>query len=221
MVLSLRTAFDRSFNEICTDLNRMTQLVESAIEKSLYALKKRDQELAKQILLDDDQIDNLRYRIEEACLELIATQQPIAGDLRAVVAVMHIVVEIERIGDYATGIGKTVILMYEEPLLKTLKKIFKMGDVGKQMLSDSVQAFLSRDVERAREIAKKDQEVDEMYQAVFNRLVEVMAHKPEMVTRATYLMWCAHNLERIADRVTNIAERTIFMATGDFRELNS
>ena len=132
---------------------------------------------------------------------------------------MNIVVELERIGDYAAGIAKTVLRMRHEPLLKTFKKIFKMGEPQPADALDSLQAFLEQDAERARQIAGMDPEMDQLYQDVFDRLVEVMAKDPEVVTRAIYLMWIAHNLERIADRVTNIAERTIFVTTGEMTEL--
>lgn len=217
---SLRMAFDREFGEICDDLVAASQLVDAAIERSMQALTERNVDLARQVIAHDEKVNALRFKIEEACLVLIATQQPIAGDLRAVITAIHIVVEIERMGDHAAGIAKTVVLMEDEPLLKTFKKIPRMGELSRQMLADCVQAFLKRDAAWAREIANQDEKMDALYRAVFDRLVGVMAQKPELVTRATYLMWCAHNLERIADRVTNIAERIIFMMTGTMQELN-
>jgi len=129
------------------------------------------------------------------------------------------IVEMERIGDYAAGIARTVIMMQEEPLLKTFKKYQKMADICRKMLSDSIQAYLTRDQEMARGIAAKDQEIDDLYLKIFERLIKIMAKEPNMVTRCTYLMWCAHNLERIADRVSNINEQTIFMTTGLLSEL--
>ena len=219
MTSVLRSTFDREFDEICADLVKMAQMIDWAIENALKALVERDHQLAEQVRANDEQVNAVRFKVEEACLVTIATQQPAAGDLRAVITAMHLAVEMERIGDYAAGIAKTVILMEEEPLLKTLKKIPRMGELSRQMLADSIQAFLKRDVAWAQEIASHDDEVDELYRSVFNKLVEKMAKEPELVTRATYLMWCAHNLERIADRVTNIAERIIFMTTGSLREL--
>ena len=215
------TAFDREFDEICSALVAMSAEVRQAIGQSMVALHECDTELAKKVIAEDEQVNALRFKIEEACLEVIATRQPIAGDLRAVVAAMYIVMEMERMGDHAAGIAKTVTMMDEEPLLKTLKKIGKMGELSQTMLADCVQAFLNRDAAWAREIAQQDSKMDSLYSAVFNRLVKLMAHKPEMVTRATYLMWCAHNLERIADRVTNIAERIHFMVTGDLCEFKA
>jgi phosphate transport system protein len=214
-----QSAFDREFEQITDELQAIYRLVEQAIARSMQALESIDNKLAKQIIEEDAQVNLMRYRIEEACLALIATKQPAARDLRKVIGVMNIVVEIERIGDYAAGIAKTVVRMRHEPLLKTFKKIFKMGDLSQQMLSDSLQAFLDQDVERARQIANMDPEMDQLYQDVFNRLVEEMAKDTEVVTRAIFLMWIAHNLERIADRVTNIAERTIFVTTGEMTEL--
>ena len=214
-----QSAFDREFGQITDKLQIICGLVEGAIARSMQALEEADSKLAKQIIEEDAQINILRYRIEEDCLALIATKQPAARDLRQVIGVMNIVVELERIGDYAAGTARTVVRMRHEPLLKTFKKIFKMGTLSQQMLSDSLQAFLNQDSERARLIAAMDPEMDQLYQEVFDRLVEVMAKDPEIVTRAIYLMWIAHNLERIADRVTNIAERTIFVTTGEMTEL--
>jgi phosphate transport system protein len=214
------TAFDREYQVITTDLVRMSEMVSTAIEQSIQALTEQDVTLAQQVIDNDEQVNALRFRLEEECLTLIATRQPIAGDLRRVIGVLHIIDEIERMGDHAAGIAKTVLRMKDEPLAKVLKKIPKMAEVSRQMLADSIQAFLTRDAAWARLIAERDVEMDQLYKDVFNRLVEVMGEKKGMVTRATYMMWCAHNLERIADRVTNIAERVIFMTTGDLHELN-
>ena len=216
-----QTAFDREFDGILTDVVTMAQMVEQAIKRSMKALYENDAPLAHKIIAEDSIVNELRYKVESECLALIATKQPTAGDLRAVIAAMHIVVELERMGDHVKGIAKTVIMMEEEPLLKTFKKIRKMGDLSYEMLNGAIEAFVERDAEKARVIAMRDPEVDDLYHAVFEKLVKVMAHKPELVTRATYLMWCSHNLERIADRVTNIAERVIFMATGTYGDLDN
>jgi phosphate transport system protein len=221
MLQSHQTPFDREFDEILTDVQTMARKVEQAIKRSMKALYNNDTTLANQIIAEDAEINELRYKVESGCLALIATQQPTAGDLRAVIAAIHIVVEIERMGDHVKGIAKTVIMMEEEPLLKTYKKIRKMGNLSYEMLNGAVEAFIERDAEKAQVIAMRDPEMDNLYHAVFNKLVKVMAHNPEQVTRATYLMWCSHNLERIADRVTNIAERVIFMATGTFGDLDN
>jgi phosphate transport system protein len=220
MTPSLRATYDREYDMICQDLVLMGQKVENAIEQAMTALVETDIPLAKEVMSNDEQINQLQYKIEEACLVLIATQQPTASDLRSVIAVMHIVIELERIGDHAAGIAKAVVKMAEEPMLKTLKKVIKMADLSEKMLQDCLQAFVKRDIEWARKIAAQDSEMDGMYRSVFEKLVEIMAENKKLIARATYLMWCGHNLERIADRVTNIAEQVIFMSTGDKGELN-
>jgi phosphate transport system protein len=195
-------------------------MVDQAIARALESLQNRDQSLAKQVIEEDEEINTLRFKIEEACLALIATQQPAAHDLRAVIAAMSIVIDMERMADHASGIAKTVIRMGDEPLLKPLIDIPLMVQLARNMLSGSLRAFVEQDAESARSIASQDDEMDILYRAIFDELVEIMSHKPDSVERATYLLWCAHNLERIGDRVTNIAERVVFVSTGDMRELN-
>jgi phosphate transport system protein len=220
MSVHLRSTFDREFGAIQQMLLEMGSMLDWAIDRAMFSLKHTDQEQAQAIIEMDERVNELRYKIEEACLTLIATQQPAASDLRAVIAAIHIAVEMERMGDHAAGIAKTVILMSEEPLLKTIKKIPKMAELSRQMLADCLQAYVLRDADWARRIAAQDAKMDQLYKAVFDRLIEIMAKKTELIPRATYLSWTAHNLERIADRVTNIAERIIFMTTGDVKELN-
>ena len=214
----VQTFFDQEFSKISSNVLSMGDLVNQAIDHALIALVEQKAKIAQGVINGDKEINNLRFRIEEACVELLATQQPAAGDLRAVIASMHIAVELERMGDYAAGIAKTVILMKEEPLLKIIKKIPHMGELGRSMLTDCLQAYTDRDAEKARQVVALDAEMDQLYHSVFERLVELMAEKPDIVFRATYLMWCAHNLERIADRAINIAERIVFMVTGDLGE---
>ena len=217
---SLWTTFDREFAQIQESLLKMGSMVDQAIALSLESLQNRDRALAKQVIDDDEEINAIRFKIEDACLALIATQQPAASDLRSVVAVITIVINMERMADHAAGIAKTVILMGDEPLLKPLIDIPRMVRLAQDMLSEVLQAFVEHDADSARAIAVRDDEMDHLYQAIFEELLEIMADKPDSVTRATYLLWCAHNLERIGDRVTNIAERVIFVSTGDMRELN-
>ena len=214
----VETFFDQEFKKISADVVNMGGLVEQAINHAMLALVEQKGKLAESVISSDKEINHLRFTVEEACVELLATQQPAAGDLRAVIASMHIAVELERMGDHAAGIAKTVVLMKEEPLLKTLKKIPRMGELSRSMLVDCLQAYTDRDAEKARQVVALDSEMDQLYHSVFERLVQLMAEKPDIVFRATYLMWCAHNLERIADRVINIAERIVFMVTGDLGE---
>jgi phosphate transport system protein len=195
-------------------------MIDEAIQDSISSLQARDRVLAQEVVEGDEQINNLRFEIEEACLKLIATQQPAARDLRAVIAAMNIVVDLERMGDHASGIANTVIRMGDEPLLKPLIDIPRMANIALEMLRGSLKAFVDVDAEAAKAIAPRDEEMDYLYRAIFDELVGIMANNPEGVERATYLLWTAHNLERIGDRVTNIAERVVFMSTGDIEELN-
>lgn len=216
----LRATYDREYAHVQGQVLKLGELVDQAIALSLKCLQERDQALAQQVIDDDEAVNELRFYIEEECLALIATQQPTASDLRAVIAAMNIVTDMERMGDHAAGIAKTVIKMGDEPLLKPLIDIPKMAALAREMLGTSLKAFIKRDAASARRVAKQDDEIDALYKAIFDELVEIMSHKPDAVERATYLLWCAHNLERIGDRVTNIAERAIFMSTGDMKELN-
>jgi phosphate transport system protein len=217
---SLWTTFDREFAQIQESLLQMGSMVDQAIALSLESLQNRDHSLARQVIDDDEGINAIRFKIEDACLALIATQQPAASDLRSVVAVITIVINMERMADHAAGIAKTVILMGDEPLLKPLIDIPRMVRLAQEMLGEVLQAFVENDADTAQAIADRDDEMDHLYQAIFEELLEIMADKPDSIARATYLLWCAHNLERIGDRVTNIAERVIFVSTGDMRELN-
>lgn len=218
MLHGIRFTFDQEFDQVRAELINLSVLVDTAINRAMNSLLERDTNLADTVINSDIEINKARFKIEEDCLALIATQQPAASDLREIIAILYMIVEMERMGDYAAGIAKTVILMEEEPLLKTFKKIFKMADISRQMLTDSIQAFIKRDPVWAREIAARDIEIDELYKVVFQRLIKIMAKEHDMVTRCTYLMWCSHNLERIADRVINISEQIVFMTTGMLKE---
>jgi phosphate transport system protein len=221
MPQGLRSAYDREFGQTQEDILRLGDLVDKAIANALASLQNRDRILAEEVIRDDDVINELRFKIEEACMALIATQQPAAGDLRGIVATMNIVVDVERMGDYAAGIAKTVLRMGDEPLLKPLIDVPRMAELARDMLRQDLDAYIRRDAAKARHVAARDDEMDHLYQSVFDELVAIMAKDPSSATRATYLLWTAHNLERMGDRVTNISERIIFIATGDMRELNA
>ncbi len=220
MPQSLRSAYDREFSQAQEDILRLGDLVDKAISNSLASLQNRDRIMAEEVIRDDDVINDLRFKIEEACMALIATQQPAASDLRAIVATMNIVVDVERMGDYAAGIAKTVLRMGDEPLLKPLVDVPRMAELAREMLRQDLDAYIRRDAAKARSVAVRDDEMDHLYKNVFDELVAIMAKDPSSATRATYLLWTAHNLERMGDRVTNISERIIFITTGDMRELN-
>lgn len=215
-----RTAFERQLAEIQEDMLVLANMVESAIERSVQALKERDVALARRIITDDLKVNQKRYDIEEKCLELIATQQPLAGDLRTIVAVLHIIVDLERMGDHAEGIAKVALMLADEPPLKPYIDIPRMAEIAARMLMGSLEAFKQRDAARARAICDEDDEVDALYDQVYRELLTFMMNDPRTIERATHLTWVAHNLERIADRVTNICERVVYLVEGKIAELN-
>jgi phosphate transport system protein len=215
-----RTAFERQLAEIQEDMLIIGGMVEMAVERSIDALKSRDVDLARQIIADDAKINRKRYDTEEKCLELIATQQPLASDLRTIVAVLHIIVDLERMGDYAEGIAKLAIMLADEPPVKPYIDIPRMAEIANRMLIASLEAFNERDADRARRICDQDDEVDALYDQVYRELLTFMLNDPKIIQRATYLIWVAHDLERIADRATNICERVVFLVEGRFEELN-
>jgi len=215
-----RNVLDRHLAEIQEEMLVMADMVETAIQRSLEALKGRDVELARQVIADDVKINQKRYDDEERCLELIATQQPLASDLRTIVAVLHMIVDLERMGDHAEGIAKIAVLLADEPPLKPYVDLPRMADIASEMLRESLEAFKHRDAARARAIIDRDDEVDVLYDQVYRELLTYMIGDPRTIERATHLIWVAHNLERIADRVTNICERVVFLVTGKIEELN-
>jgi phosphate transport system protein len=199
----------------------MGSMVTKATMLAIEALQNRDLAIAKQIIADDDKINRKRFDIEEKCIQLIATQQPMASDLRTIVAVLNIITELERIGDYAAGNAKIAIMIGNEPPLKPLIDIPRMAEKTVDMLNRSLKAFIDHDVEAARKISAEDDFIDNLYDQVFRELLTFMAEDPKTITRATRLIWVTHNLERSADRVTNICERIVFMVTGKMEESNT
>jgi phosphate transport system protein len=214
-----RTSFERHLHELQDDVLVLGSMVEKAIYRSMEALKNRDLELAKQVIADDSEIDRKRFDIEEKCIELIVTQQPVASDLRVIVAVLNIIIDLERMGDHAEGIGKITLMIGKEPPLKPLIDLPRMAQKTGDMLRRSLDAFVSRDADAARQISKEDDEIDALYDQVFRELLTFMAEDSRTITRATRLIWVAHNLERSADRVTNICERVVFVVTGKMEEI--
>jgi phosphate transport system protein len=219
--MEMRTAFHKRLREIQYEIMVMGSMAGKAIIRSIEALKNRNLELAHQIIDDDQKINDKRFEIEEKCIELIATQQPMASDLRIITAILNITTELERIGDYAVGIARIVIYIGDEPPLKPLIDIPLMAEKTVDMLNQSLDAFINRDAEAAKKITKEDDLIDNLYDQVFRELLIIMAEDPKTITRATRLMWTAHNLERAADRVTNICERVVFIVTGKMEEIGA
>ena len=216
----LRVDFDQQLNLLQQEVEVLAGIVDKSINRAVDSLKRRDLEESRQVIQDDDYIDQKRFEIEERCVDLIATQQPMAGDLRAIIALLHIVVELERMGDYAEGIAKISLSMGDAPPLKPLIDIPRMADKATEMLRNSIDALRNRDIVMAEQVCQADDEVDALYDQVYRELLFFMIQDPQTIQRATYLLWVSHDLERIADRATNIAERVIFLVTGKMVEIN-
>lgn len=216
----MRSDFDRDLRALQDELLLLGSMVEKAIARAVDALKRRDIEAAKQVIKEDDLIDHKRFELEDRCIELIAMQQPLARDLRILISVLHLSVELERIGDYAEGIGKITVMMGDEPPLKPLIDIPRMAEKASDMLRRSLDSFVNRDVVAAMRVCSDDDEVDALYDQVYRELLTYMISDPTTIKRATYLLWVAHDLERVADRTTNIAERVIYLVTGKMTEAN-
>jgi phosphate transport system protein len=196
-------------------------MVEQQVMDAVEALKKRDLTAARRIHEVDTKINAKRYAIEEQVMILIATQQPMARDIRLLASILEVAGELERMGDYAKGIATINIRMGNEPLLKPLIDIPRMAQKGADMLHRALTAFINEDVKAARTIPAEDDEVDQLYTQVYHELMVFVMQDPRNIERANFLLWTAHNLERLADRVTNICERTVFIATGELKEIDS
>lgn len=218
--LNPRETLDRALQELLDDILFLGGMVEESVRAAVAALKQRDLLASEKVYEADDNINKKHFEIEDRCITLIATQQPMAKDLRLLAAVIEISTELERMGDYAKGIAKINILLGTEPLVKPLIDIPRMADLGLDMLHRALVAFVAGDADTAREIPKEDDQIDALYNQVYRELVTYMIADTTTIDRANFLLWAAHNLERLADRVTNICERTIYMATGEMRELD-
>jgi phosphate transport system protein len=215
-----RETFDRELQRLQDELLILGSLVETAITDSMAALKRQDLEAARQVVTADRPINEKRYQIESDTLILIATQQPMAVDLRVLASVLEISTELERIGDYAKGIAKIALLIGKEPLIKPLIDLPRMADLSRSMLHRALDAFVRRDIDLARAIPEEDEQIDGLYNQIYRELLTFIMADPRTINQATFLLWVAHNLERSADRVTNICERVVFTVTGKLVEMD-
>jgi len=215
-----REQFDRKLREIHDDVLIMSSMVEKAIQRAVDALRNRDERTSNAIISDDLAINAKRYEIEELCIHTIALQAPMAADLRNLVAVLFIASELERMADHAEGIARINLMLGDEPLPRPLAEISEMGTRTVDMLRRAMTAFVERDDQAARAICDEDDVIDTLYDTAYHAIIQEMIRNPADVQRLTYMIWTSHNLERIADRVTNICERVIFMVTGQLEEIN-
>ncbi|MBI2938828.1 MAG: phosphate signaling complex protein PhoU [Chloroflexi bacterium] len=215
-----RDAYQRELQHLHDQVLILGSMVDKAVDEAIQSLARRDFDRARGVIDEDRVVNGKRFEIEEQAIRVIATQQPMASDLRATVAILYIIVDLERIGDYAVGIAKITLMHADKPLLKPLVDLPRMAEKARDMLRRALDAFVAHSVEPARAIAQEDDEVDALYDQVYRELLTYMMADPHTIDRATWLLWVAHNLERIADRVTNICERVVYEATGQMVEIN-
>jgi phosphate transport system protein len=216
-----RETLDRKIHQLYDEILVLDSMVEIAVLGAVDALKNRDIENAKKIYNGDREINAKRFQLENDLIVTIATQQPImAHDLRLAASIYEVIGELERMGDYAKGIAKITVILGEQPPVKPIIDIPRMATLSVNMLHRAISAFISGDVEQARTIPKEDDQIDALYNQVYRELMTIMIADPTTIDRASHLLWAAHNLERLADRVTNICERTIYIVTGHLTEMD-
>jgi len=216
-----RQTLDREIHHLQDEVLLLGSMVEQAQLNAIDALKRRDIESARKVYRDDDLVNEKRYAIENRVLILFATQQPIAHDLRLLAAILEVITELERMGDYAKGIAKIVMKIGQSDIPIPSREISRMGDLAVGMLHRALSAFITEDVAMAYRIPKEDDLVDDLYNQIYHKMMAAMIADPEIIDHSNCIMWVVHNIERTADRVTNICERTIFIATGELLEIDA
>ena len=217
----IRTGFEARLKHLQDEVLVLGSMVEEMLGESIKVLKARDMEGSRRLIAYDERVNQKRFAIEEETLTLIATQQPVAGDMRYLAAVLEIVTELERIGDYAKGIAKINIMIGPEQLIKPLVDVPHMATKAREMLNRSLDAFVRRDLELAREIPQDDDVLDSLYNQIYRELLTLIMADPTRIDQSTYLLWVAHNLERTGDRIVNICERVVYTITGNMTEMNN
>lgn len=218
--MSTRISYEQKLQDLSDLVVTMASMVDKAIARSIDALRVQNVALAKDVRRGDSDINKLHRQGEEMAVLLIATQAPMAGDVRRITAAMSMFSNLERMGDYAAGVAKIVIETADEEPIKPLVDLPRMAHVAREMLDDSITAYINKDADVARQVAIRDDELDDLYDRILQDLVTIMMNDPAKVKRATRLLWAAHNFERIGDRVTNICERVVYSATGEIEELD-
>ena len=217
---NLRSVFDEAMSMVKDDVLRLGALVESALERAGRALQERDVELADQVRWDDAHVNELQRRVNQEVTTAMALQQPMARDLRELLALYHAAAELERMGDYAVNIAKLAQQLSDEPEAPLLPQIPQMERLCREQLHDAMRALVDVSEEAARAVCARDDELDALYNSVYEASMELMAAHPDRVRQATHMLFAAHHLERLGDRVTNIGEDVVYLATGRIEDLN-
>lgn len=215
-----RENFTQKILDVKNDVLRMGTLVENSISSAITALKSQDLDLAREVCAKDDEINQLELEIERECMMLITLQQPLASDLRAIASALKIITDLERMADNAVNIAELVLEIGDEPFIKSLVDIPRMAEIAQEMIRMSLDAFVNEDAELAEKAARRDEEVDELYETILNDILNIITEKKEFIKQGTKLLFVGRYLERIADHSTNICERTIYMVTGELKEID-
>lgn len=216
----VREAYHKDLHRLKEDIVNMGNLVGTAIGESVLSLKNRDVEMAQKVIDMDNEIDALDHDIEENCMRLLALQQPMARDLRLIISVLKMSIDLERIGDLSLEIAVITKMTANVPLVKPLIDIPRMSEICQEMIKDCMKAFENKDVELAKQIARRDDEVDALFDQIRRELITIMIEEPKKITGAQHLTFVARYLERIGDHITNLCESVVFMVTGERVELN-
>ena len=220
MTSSTRTHFEKQLSHLREAVLELGSRARRAVANGLAALVNGDADLAREVIAEDVGINRLRYDIEFECYTLLVTEQPVASDMRAIVAALTIVNDLERIADHGKKIGRIYLRMLEDPRPAALGEIPTLGEMALAMLDRALRAFVTRDLAEAEAICRADDQADALYKRVFNGIVGQMIEDPRLITAGTHLIQVAHELERVGDRATNVAERVIYTVTGELIELN-
>ena len=218
--MTTRSSFHDQLNNLQRDILRMGVFVGEAIQNAVQSLARKDLPLARAVIDGDDTVDRMLVDIEKRCLQLMALQQPMASDLRAIGTALKIVTDLERMADHATDIAKVTIRLEDEPLLKELVDIPRMAARVQEMTREAMEAYVNRDVDRARRMIKMDDEIDRTHKLIFDELLGIMEAQPKYIRQATYLLLVSVYLERVGDHATNLGEWTVYMVTGELEDLN-
>lgn len=218
--MTTRSSFQEQLNSLQRDILRMGVFVGEAIQKSVQSLATKDLQLARAVIDGDDTVDQMLIETEKRCLQLMALQQPMASDLRAIGTALKIVTDLERMADHATDIAKVTLRLEAEPLIKELVDIPRMADRVQEMTREALEAYVNRDVARARQMISMDDEIDRTYKVIFDELMQIMEAQPKYIKQATYLLLVSMYLERVGDHATNLGEWTVYMVTGELEDLN-
>jgi len=218
---SIRGTFDQQLDHLGEQILRMGSLVDEAVQDAMQALVQQDSDLAGKVISKDQIINDLRYNIEEQCYILLATQQPLASDLRRVAATISIATNMERMADHAAGVAALSQRLNKEPKLKPYIDLPRMAEIARDMLRRALDGYINADADQARRVAEDDEQINQLDQQVLRELLSYMVQDPRNIRRATYLLWISHNLERIGDRCKNICERVIYVATGELADFDT